>query len=127
MPFAILVLVLAAGWRVFALYVPELSNFSPLMALAFCSGAYTRNKAMWIAPFAALVLSDLYIDHYYATVYHYQWSLAGAALRTATGRPIRPCSAPMRVRRCDCRESATTSECAGETKRGAARRAASRG
>lgn len=83
MPFAIIVLVLAAGWRVFALYVPELSNFSPLMALAFCSGAYTRNKAMWVAPFAALVLSDLYIDHYYATVYHYQWSLAGAALRTA--------------------------------------------
>jgi uncharacterized membrane protein YoaT (DUF817 family) len=27
------------------------------------------------------VLSDLYIDHYYSTVYHYQWSLGGAALR----------------------------------------------
>jgi hypothetical protein len=82
MPFAILALVLAAGWRVFALYVPELSNFSPLMALAFCAGAYTRNRWMWLAPFAALVLSDLYIDHYYAVVYHYQWSLAGAGLRT---------------------------------------------
>ena len=81
MPFAILVLVLAAGWRVFALYIPELSNFSPMMALAFCAGAYTRNRWMWLAPFAALVLSDLYIDHYYAAVYHYEWSTAGALLR----------------------------------------------
>ena len=82
MPFAILALVLAAGWRVFALYIPEFSNFSPLMALAFCAGAYTRNKWMWLAPFAALILTDLYIDHYYAVVYHYEWSLSGAVLRT---------------------------------------------
>ena len=82
MPFAILALVLAAGWRVFALYIPEFSNFSQLMALAFCAGAYTRNKWMWLAPFAALILTDLYIDHYYAVVYHYEWSLSGAGLRT---------------------------------------------
>jgi hypothetical protein len=82
MPFAILALVLAAGWRVFALYIPEFSNFSPLMALAFCAGAYTRNKWMWLAPFAALILTDLYIDHYSAVVYHYEWSLSGAVLRT---------------------------------------------
>ena len=81
MPFAILVLVLAAGWRVFTLYVPEFSNFSPVMALAFCAGAYSTSRWMRLAPFAALVASDLYIDHYYATVYHYEWSLAGAALR----------------------------------------------
>ncbi|HEY5228692.1 MAG TPA: DUF6580 family putative transport protein [Opitutaceae bacterium] len=81
MPFAIVVLVLAAGWRVLTLYVPELSNFSPVMALAFCAGAYSRDKWMRFAPFAALVLSDLYINHYYATVYHYEWSLGGGALR----------------------------------------------
>jgi len=81
MPLAILVLVLAAGWRVFTLYVPAFSNFSPVMALAFCAGAYSSNRWMRLAPFAALVASDLYIDHYYATVYHYEWSLAGAALR----------------------------------------------
>ena len=62
---------------------PQLSNFSPMMALAFCAGVYTRNRWMWLAPFAALVVSDLYIDHYYAAVYHYQWSLGGAALRIA--------------------------------------------
>lgn len=81
MPFAILVLVLAAGWRIFTLHVPALSNFSPVMALAFCAGAYTRNQWMRLAPFAALVLSDLYIDHFYAVTYHYEWSVRGAALR----------------------------------------------
>ena len=81
MPLAILILVLAAAWRVFVLYVPVLSNFSPVMALVFCAGAYTRNGWLRLAPFAAVVASDLYIDHYYATVYHYEWSVGGAALR----------------------------------------------
>jgi hypothetical protein len=81
MPLALLILVLAAAWRVFVLYVPVLSNFSPVMALAFCAGAYSRGWGLRLAPFVALVLSDLYIDHYYATVYHYEWSLGGAALR----------------------------------------------
>jgi hypothetical protein len=81
MPLAIIVLVLAAGWRIFTLYVPALSNFSPVMALAFCAGAYSANRMMWLAPFAALVFSDLYIDRYYATVYHYDWSTVGAVLR----------------------------------------------
>jgi hypothetical protein len=81
MPFALVVLVLAAAWRVFTLYMPPLSNFSPVMALAFCAGAYSRNRLMWLAPFAALVLSDLYIDHYYAVVYHYEWTAAAAIVR----------------------------------------------
>ena len=81
MPLALLILILAAAWRVFVLYVPVLSNFSPVMALAFCAGAYSRSWGLRLAPFLALVLSDLYIDHYYATVYHYEWSLGGAALR----------------------------------------------
>lgn len=83
MPLALVVLILAAAWRVFTLYVPALSNFSPLMALAFCGGVYFRRGWMWIAPFAALVLSDLYIDRYYAAVYHYEWGVSGAVLRMA--------------------------------------------
>ncbi len=82
MPFALLVLVLAAAWRIVALYEPSLSNFSPLMALAFCSGVYFRNRWQWLVPFAALTLTDLYIDHYYAVEYHYQWTLGGAVIRT---------------------------------------------
>jgi hypothetical protein len=81
MSLAAIVLVLAAGWRVFTLHVPILSNFSPVMALAFCAGAYSRDWRLRLAPFAALALSDLYIDHYYATVYHYEWSVAAAVLR----------------------------------------------
>jgi hypothetical protein len=83
MPLALAVLVLAAAWRLFALYVPALSNFSPLMALAFCSGAYFRRGWMWLVPFVALSLSDLYIDHYYAVTYHYGWSAGGVVIRTA--------------------------------------------
>jgi hypothetical protein len=81
MPSAIAVLVLAAGWRVATLHSPALSNFSPIMALAFCAGAYTRNRWLWLAPFAALALSDVYIDRYYAAMYHYEWSLQASAIR----------------------------------------------
>ena len=80
---ALAVLVLAAAWRLFALYVPALSNFSPLMALAFCGGVYFRRGWVWLAPFVALTLSDLYIDRYYAVTYHYTWSASGAVIRTA--------------------------------------------
>ena len=83
MPFAIVVLVLAAGWRVLTLHVPELSNFSPVMALAFCAGAYGRSRWTWAAPFAALLLSDLYINHYYATEYHYSMGAQEPLLRIA--------------------------------------------
>ena len=81
MVFALIVLVLAAGWRLFILQVPDLSNFSPIMALAFCSGVYFRKRSLWIVPVAALLLSDLYIDHWYAQVYHYDWSVRDAAIR----------------------------------------------
>ena len=82
MPFALILIVLAAVWRVVALHVPALSNFSPLMALAFCGGVYFTNRWQRLAPFVALSVTDLYIDHYYATEYGYQWTLGGALLRT---------------------------------------------
>lgn len=82
MPFALLLLVLTAGWRIVALYEPALSNFSPLMALAFCGGVYFRNQWQRLVPFVALSLTDIYIDHYYAVEYHYQWTIGGAVLRT---------------------------------------------
>ena len=81
MPFAFLLLVLAAVWRLTALYEPALSNFSPLMALAFCGGVYFRNRWQRLVPFAALTLTDLYIDHYYAVEFHYQWTLGGSVIR----------------------------------------------
>ena len=81
MPFALVLLVLAAGWRLIALQEPALSNFSPLMALAFCGGVYFRSRWQQLAPFAALCLTDLYIDRFYATEFGYEWTAGGAVLR----------------------------------------------
>jgi hypothetical protein len=83
MPFALLVIVLAAAWRIVAVHVPGLGNFSPVMALAFCGGVYFRSPWMRVAPFAAVVLSDVYLDRYYAAEYHYTWSSGGCLVRMA--------------------------------------------
>jgi hypothetical protein len=81
MPLALALLVLAAGWRILALYAPALSNFAPLMALTFCGAVYFRDKRLWLVPFAALTLSDLYLDHYYASMFGDRWTLTSAAVR----------------------------------------------
>lgn len=78
---ALILIVAAAAWRVVALHAPELGNFTPLMALAFCGGVYFESRWMWVVPFAALAGSDLYIDHYYSVVYGYHWTGGGAAVR----------------------------------------------
>ncbi len=77
----VILITLAAASRMFALQVPVLGNFSPVMALAFCGGVYFRNRWMWLVPFVALMVSDLYIDHAYAVEYHYFWSVRGALVR----------------------------------------------
>lgn len=78
---ALVLIVLATGYRIYAVFDQSLVNFSPLMALAFCGGVYFRNRLMWLVPFIALTLSDLYIDHYYATQFGYVWNLSGVAVR----------------------------------------------
>jgi hypothetical protein len=70
---ALVVLLLAAGWRVLAIHAPALSNFAPLMALTFCAAVYFPDKRMWLVPFAALLLSDLYLDYHYAAAYGETW------------------------------------------------------
>ncbi len=77
---AVLILV-AAGWRIAAAWEPSLANFAPLMALAFCGGVYFRNPRLWLIPLAALTLSDLYLDHYYATQFGYIWTWGAAGIR----------------------------------------------
>ena len=78
---AVLMLILAAGYRVVAAWEPSLANFAPLMALTFCAGVYLRDRRLWLVPFLALVASDLYLDHYYATQFSYHWTMAGAVVR----------------------------------------------
>ncbi len=88
---SLLVLVLAAGWRIAAAHAPALSNFAPLMALTFCGAVYFRDKRLWLVPFAALLVSDLYLDHYHATTFGETWMWPSVALRAAcfaTALPI---------------------------------------
>jgi hypothetical protein len=78
---ALMVLAIAAGWRVLAAHVPALSNFAPLMALTFCAAVYIRDKRMWLVPFAALFASDLYLDYHYAATYGETWVWPSVAVR----------------------------------------------
>jgi hypothetical protein len=80
---ALVVLVAAAGWRALAVHSPALSNFAPLMALAYCGAVYFRDKRLWLVPFAALLISDLYLDHYYATTYGERWLWPSVLVRAA--------------------------------------------
>ena len=78
---SLVVLVLAAGWRVAAAHVPELWNFAPLMALTFCAAVYFPDKRTWLVPFAALLVSDLYLDWHYATTFGETWLWPSVAVR----------------------------------------------
>lgn len=77
----VILILVAAAWRVVAAWEPSLANFAPLMALAFCGGVYFRSPKMWLVPFAALLLSDLYLDYYYQTQFAYAWSFGPAGIR----------------------------------------------
>jgi hypothetical protein len=64
---ALFLILAAALWRVALVSVPALSNVAPITALALCGAVYFRDWRWWLVPFAAITLSDLWIDHYYAT------------------------------------------------------------
>lgn len=83
MPLALALLLLAAGWRIAAVLEPALVNFAPVMALAFCGAVYFSDRRMWLVPLAALVLSDLYLDYYYATTFGETWTWQSVIIRAA--------------------------------------------
>jgi hypothetical protein len=63
LPWAVVLIVLAAGYRVVrAAYWPDLPNFSPLMAMAFCGGLFLPLRWAVGVVFGALLLSDLWIQ-----------------------------------------------------------------
>ena len=77
------VILLVAGFRVArAAWWPELPNFSPLMAMAFCGGLFLPGVAAWIVPLAALGLSDLCLAwvQEYAPSGSWQFVTLGSAL-----------------------------------------------
>jgi hypothetical protein len=81
MPLALALILLAAGWRIVGAQAPALANFAPLMALTFCGAVYFRQKWMWLVPFAALTLSDLFLDPYYSNVFHETWLWPSVVIR----------------------------------------------
>lgn len=53
-------IVLLAGFRVLrAGLLPELPNFSPVAAVAFCGGLFLPGVMAWLVPIGALFVSDL--------------------------------------------------------------------
>lgn len=70
---AVALILLAAAWRVVAVYVPAMSNFAPLMALTFCGAVYFRDKRIWAVPFVALSISDVFLDAYYVNTFATTW------------------------------------------------------
>lgn len=78
---ALALIIAAITYRIIAVYNPELSNLSPIMALAFCSAVYFSRRLLWLVPFVALSASDLWIDHHYATEFGYTWELSSSLLR----------------------------------------------
>lgn len=81
---AIALILLAALWRVFVVFEPSFYNVAPVAALMFCGGVYFRDWRFWLIPFAALTLSDLWLNHYHATRFGYTWSLGEMSLRAAS-------------------------------------------
>ena len=80
---AIVLIVFATLYRVLPTLDLGLSNFSPVMAIAFCGAVYFRNRWMWLIPFAALSLSDVYINNFYVREYGFTWPLSGFVARSA--------------------------------------------
>jgi hypothetical protein len=61
--FSIILLVFAAGYRVLrAVYLPEMPNFSPVMAMAFCGGLFLPWRLAAGVVFGALIASDIWIS-----------------------------------------------------------------
>jgi len=81
MLYALLMTALAVAYRLVAATMLEIPNFSPIMALSFCGAVYLREKWLWAVPFAALALSDLWLNHYYRVNYDYGWDFSGMLLR----------------------------------------------
>ena len=78
---AIILILLAALWRILTALEPALSNVAPITALAFCGAAYLHDWRWWLVPFGALLLSDLWLNHYHATQFGYTWSAGEMLLR----------------------------------------------
>ena len=80
-------IVVAALWRVAIVYHPALFNVAPVTAFAFCGAAYFRDWRWWLLSIGALTLSDLWLNHYYATQSGFTYSVGEMLFRAAAVAP----------------------------------------
>ncbi len=78
---AILLILLVLTCSIAATLDYNLVNFSPVMAIAFCSAIYFRKRMMWLIPFVALLVSDFYVNKYYVSKYDISWPCFGFIAR----------------------------------------------
>ncbi len=69
LPIAIGLLVFAAGFRLLrVIALPDLPNFSPVMAIAFCGAWFLPGALALILPILALLISDIALSAHYASL-----------------------------------------------------------
>lgn len=78
---AVVLILLAAAWRLLPTMDLSWSNISPLMAVAFCGAVYLRNRLMWALPFLALCGSDIYLALFHAREFGYVLPVEGYVVR----------------------------------------------
>ncbi len=78
---AIVLILLALGYRVLPTLDMAWANFAPFAAIAFCGAVYFRDKRLWLLPFAGLCLTDLYVNWFYAREYGYHLEWTGYVAR----------------------------------------------
>ncbi len=78
---AIVLILLALGYRVLPTLDMSWANFAPFAAIAFCGSVYFRDKRLWLLPFAGLCLTDLYVNWFYAREYGYHLEWTGYVAR----------------------------------------------
>jgi len=64
--------------------IPHPANFTPIGALGLFAGAYLTRRSAWLIPFAALIISDLFIGFYH--VYAMLFVYLGFAANVLIGR-----------------------------------------
>jgi hypothetical protein len=85
---AIVLILIALGYRLLPTMDMAWANFPPFAAIAFCGAVYFRDRRLWLLPFAGLCLTDLYINWFYAREYgyHLEWTgYVGRVLAYAAG------------------------------------------
>lgn len=83
---ALSLIVMAAAYRLLAVWIDVLPNVAPLMALAFCGAVYLPKRWALIVPLGALLISDLALNaHYGFPLFNWFLLVSAACYALAAG------------------------------------------